>query len=284
MLLNATRRQIHFLLRQKGAIATFCLLLALMLVNFTQNVLDFQGTDVLFMIHPMKLLTLSYNRVNYNQAVTLLLIQLVPLLVNLPAGLSLCFDRQTGEDKLLAARLGNRVYVYAKLLAVFCVTTLVFALPFLIEIALNCIAFPLNAEGDLAFGSVFSQQRIDFFGNYQFKRLYLFSPYLYAVVFTLLFGAVAGVLASFTAALSAVVRVKYRIFLILPDFLLLQGMDYISAYCHNTHSTPIFSWYDYLLFCHDMPRNAFVGPCVLAALLALTLLGAYLGGRRELLK
>lgn len=50
------------------------------------------------MYYPLKLMTLSYNRVNYNTDVTTLLIMLYPILVTLPAGFSYVKEPQTGED------------------------------------------------------------------------------------------------------------------------------------------------------------------------------------------
>lgn len=193
MLLKATRSQIRFLLRQKAAIFTFCVLLAIVLMNYTKNILDFKGWDVLAMYHPMKLLVLSFNRTDYNADIMLLLVQLYPLLVSIPAGLSLARERQTGEDVMIAAHIGSNVYLWSTLLAVMLVTAIIFSLPFLLEIILNCIAFPTQATGDLTNWDVFQQERIDDFNRYLFKNLYLFSPYLYAVLCTLLFGVVSGI-------------------------------------------------------------------------------------------
>lgn len=75
------------MLKQKSATLVFYALLIMVLLNFLSNVLKFQGSDVIEMIHPVKLLLLSYNRVNYNADATLLLVQLFPLLVVCPAGI-----------------------------------------------------------------------------------------------------------------------------------------------------------------------------------------------------
>ena len=49
MYCKATRTQIKLLLSQWGALLTFGLLLALMLNNFVENVLEHQGTEVVLM-------------------------------------------------------------------------------------------------------------------------------------------------------------------------------------------------------------------------------------------
>ena len=76
--LNAARTQTAYLLFSKGAMITFALLLALVLMNFIGNVTEFRGYDRVEMYHPMKMLLLSYNRTYYNADLALVLIQLVP--------------------------------------------------------------------------------------------------------------------------------------------------------------------------------------------------------------
>ena len=88
MYFKATRAQIKLLLFQWGALLAFGLLLALMLNNFVENVLEHQGTEVVLMYHPMKLLSLSYDKTNYKADTMMLLVQLVPLLICIPAALS----------------------------------------------------------------------------------------------------------------------------------------------------------------------------------------------------
>ena len=95
---KAAACQCRFILKQKGCLFTFALLLAWVLINFVGNVLTFQGMDAAEMYQPMKLLLLSYNRINYNADFTLLLVQLYPFLVACPATFSLVKERQTGQE------------------------------------------------------------------------------------------------------------------------------------------------------------------------------------------
>ena len=161
MYFKATRAQIKLLLFQWGALLAFGLLLALVLNNFVENVLEHQGTEVVLMYHPMKLLSLSYDKTNYKADTMMLLVQLVPLLICIPAALSLAKEQHTGASVLMASRLGSRTYLFSKVTAVFVVTTLVFSLPFLLEILLNCISFPLRATGDLANWSIYEEEYIE---------------------------------------------------------------------------------------------------------------------------
>lgn len=90
--------QTKFLFKQREAVVTFFLLIWLIIGKYLGNVFAFRGMDITQMYYPLKLMTLSYNRVNYNTDVTTLLIMLYPILVTLSAGFSYVKEPQTGED------------------------------------------------------------------------------------------------------------------------------------------------------------------------------------------
>lgn len=102
-MIQAIKSQVAFAMKQKAAILTFYLLLTLVLLNFTTNVFAFQGSDVIEMYHPAKMLVLSYNRIYYNADMTLLLVQLYPVIVVCPAGFTLISEKKQ-EDRYAADR------------------------------------------------------------------------------------------------------------------------------------------------------------------------------------
>ena len=271
---NATRTQIKLLLCQWGTLLAFGLLLALMLNNFVENVLEHQGTEVVLMYHPMKLLSLSYDKTNYKADTMIMLVQLVPLLICIPAALSLAKEQHTGESVLMVSRLGTRTYLFSKVTAVFVVTTLVFSLPFLLEIVLNCISFPLKATGDLANWSIYEEEYIETTKNFLLYPIYRVSPYLYAVVETLRFGATMGLLAAATTTFSALVRVKFRVVLLLPAFLLLQLSAYLSQFFD-------VYWANYVTLFHGEARNDLLFGVVTLTLLVFVILGTLLASEKD---
>ena len=279
MYFKATRAQIKLLLFQWGALLAFGLLLALMLNNFVENVLEHQGTEVVLMYHPMKLLSLSYDKTNYKADTMMLLVQLVPLLICIPAALSLAKEQHTGASVLMASRLGSRTYLFSKVTAVFVVTTLVFSLPFLLEIVLNCVSFPLKATGDLANWTIYDDEYIQTTQHFLLYPLYRLSPYLYAVVETIRFGATMGLLAAATLTLSALVRVKFRVLLLLPPFLLLQ----LSAYLSQSQYFDVY-WANYVTLFHGEARNDLVYWAAVAVLLAFVVLGSLYASRKDWLQ
>lgn len=272
--------QVRFTLKQKPALISFYLLLTVILLNFTSNVLAFQGSDVVEMFHPAKMLTLSYNRVYYNADITLLLVQLYPALVACPAGFLLASERNRKTDLLLITRIGGRRYFLCKLLVAFLTTMVVFTVPFFVELALNCVSFPLRATGDFTYNGQYDPEYATMVENYLFPWLFRQSPYLYAVAGILLFGVFSGVMGMLTTALSAVVKVRYKIVLFLPTFLLLNGTLYLSEAAASEASA---RWFDYVLLFSDMPKNGKFFAVALLVLAAASLFcGLYRSGGDQL--
>ena len=282
MFIKATLTQTNFMLKQKETLVVFYVLLIQVLGNFISNVLTFQGIDIIQMYQPMKLLLLSYNRVNYNADATLLFIQLYPILVVLPAGFALCKEQQSGQEVLMIARLGQLTYNFSKLIAAFCATMIVFTMPFMIELLLNCIAFPLTATGDMTNMDIYEPNYIQAVHRYLMSGLYIQSVYIYTIIGTLFMGIVSGILASFTVAFSSIVRVKYRIILFLPVFVLL----YATIYLQNILPSwiPTIKWYDYLLLFNDEPKSYLFLLTGLLALVFFSFIAILLSSRKEQLR
>lgn len=273
---KAVKTQIRFMTGRIEFFLVVSVLMALMLMNYTENVLEFQGHDVIAMYHPMKLLTLSYNKSIYSAGVTTLLAQVVPLLVCLTGALSLAGEQKSGEFVLIAARLGTKRYLWSKVVAVFVVTMVAFSLPFLLEMALNCVAFPLGATGDFFQLHAYDPARTSMEANYQLFWLYRLSPYLYAVVGTVLFGCFAGVLAAATLVLSALIRVRFRVLLLLPAFLFLQ-------LTLSWGKSGAGAWYNYVLLFHGENRGGANIPIIMAGLVLFTVVGTAVAARKDAL-
>ncbi len=281
MIFKATISQTNFLLKKREAICVFYILLIMVFINFVGNVLYFQGMDIVEMIQPMKLLLLSYDRTNLNATNTLLLIQLYPLLVVFPAGFSLARDYQLGTRVFLVSRLGNATYQISKYLSVFLATMIIFTVPFLLEIILNCISFPMSAAGNLSNLSMYDGAYRNAVDEYLMKDIYLYSPYLYAVIGTLFFGAVSGLFGVFTAAVSSLIRVKYNFFFFLPVFILLNLTTIFAG--RFPKEAPSIKWYDYILLFDDEGKKA---GFLIAGILVITLfsiIAANISGRKDCL-
>ena len=276
MFVRTTWTHVKFLLGKTSSKITFFVLFLVMLMTFVSNVLDFRGYDVIEMFHPMNILSLSYDRTAHNAGTALLLVQLLPLLVGWPAGLALAADRGLGTDTMLVARLGRKLYVTSKLTAVFIATAIVFSVPFLLEIVLNCLSFPLTATGNLIRIDAFDSDYADIIGNYLCPWLYRFSPYLAAVLGTIGFGLFAGLLACVTASLSLFVRIRFRVFLLLPVFILLYAITSLESI--------ELAWYNYIFFFSDAPKIPLYWFSLCAALDCICVAEAWYGCRQDCLK
>lgn len=279
MFWKAAISQTKALLRKREAIGVFCVLLAMVLYNFISNVLIFQGRDVLEMYHPMKLLLLSYNRSSFNADAILQLIQLYPLLVVCPAGFCLAKEYQLGENVYVSARLGIPKYKWSKIVAAFFTTAIVFSVPFLIEMVLNCISFPLNATGDLSNMGCYNGEYLEWMHRYLMSGLCIKNPYLYTVTGILIFGAVSGILGAFTVAVSSLIKVKYNVFLFLPVFLLLNLLRMFMK-----EDVPFEdSWYNYLLLFDETIKSPVSFVVIIGILLTFIIAATAISSRKDCL-
>lgn len=279
MLIRTTRSQIEFLLRQKEAILTFCVLMLLVLANFVENCQMFRGQDVIKLAHTTKMGLLSWNRASYSADLALLFQQIYPLLVVCPAGFVLAKERGTQEHILMITRMGSGTYYFSKLLSAFVVTAVVFAVPFLAEIALHVIAFSTRPMGDLTNWSYYSEEYIELVRNYTFSDLFVRSPYLYAVVKVLMFGLFSGLLGAFGVAVSALYRVKYRITVFLPTFLLLNLSVYAEVIFGEMEKS--VAWYDFVMLHDGADKNIPVFFTVLVAVGMVSVGGTFWAARRD---
>ena len=279
MLVRTTRSQIAFLLRQKEAILTFCVLMLLVLANFVDNCQEYQGLDVMALAHTTKMGLLSWNRAGYKADLFMVFVQLYPLLVVCPAGFMLAKERGTQEHVLMITRMGSGTYYFSKLFSAFVVTAVVFAVPFLAEIALHVIAFSTRPMGDLSNWDYYSEEYIELVRNYMFSDLFIHAPYLYAVVKVLLFGLFSGVMGAFGVAVSALYRVKYRITVFLPTFLLLNLSVYAEVIFWEMEKS--VTWYDFVMLHeeHFLNLRAFLVALVLVFLVSVG--GTFWAARRD---
>lgn len=279
MFFTSFKSQFHFALRQRISQIVFGVLLIVVGLNFAENVLTFQGMDVTNMYHPMKMLALSYNKVNYNADITLLITQIYPLLVACPAGLIYAKEKQMGMDTLMEARVGGLNYKLCKLLAVFCSTALIFSIPFLIEILLNYIAFPHETMGDFSNLNIYDSEYMQWVENYAYSELYVFSPILYAIVSTIIFGILSGILGMAASAFSMIVPVKYRVMYLLPSFILLNSTIYFWPTFFKFDSE--VTWYSYFLLFNEQHKNMTGFLVVQLVLVCFALISAFISSRRD---
>jgi len=252
MIRQSIKIQLMTIMGKKTYMFVVLLIFGLIFTNFLINVFTFRGTDVVDMYDPMKLLTISHW-----SSLSSLFTQFYPLLVVLASGFSLFHDKETEMITYWFARVGRRAYYIGNIVASFIAAFLLFTVPFLIEVVLNCISFPLNANGDPSGISSYLGDIGQVTRNYLLFPLYYQNTFLYIVVSIFMLGLVSGILAVFTNAF-AFFPLKFKILLFLPVYVLLFCLSnvgklinldiytnysyYISAYDSSFKSGIAFAW------------------------------------------
>ena len=251
MVIKAALKQTGLLLKKWNSIIALGILWGIILIVFFENEREFSGIDILEMYHPVNLLSISVDRTNWNANVLILLSMIYPLLVVLPAGFSLAVEQQSGLDVFVSFRIGNKAYKESRYLAAFLTTFIVFTLPFIIELILNCASFPMQATGTLSSESVYSERYLAWVNNYLFKDLYFYSRYLHGIFGIIMFGIFSGLLGTFTVAISSLIRVKYKVVLFIPVYVLLYASQFINKYSEEIN----ISWTRYAFILDDFKKS-----------------------------
>lgn len=251
--------QLKSALRSKSAMTAFYITLVFVLVNAAMNILTYQSTDLLFMKQPMQLLLLS----DESGIPSYIFIQLYPLLVALPAGFTLVNDYQSQEMLLQVSRSGVKPYFRSRLKTAFFATAIVFMVPLMLDILLNCLFFPLDAVGQVSF-DMYTPDGIAEIRTYLWYSLFVSHPYLYAVFMTVWFGVVSGVLGMFTIAVSSF-GFKYKVFVFLPAWFLLNFFGWLKVLFP---SIPIDTMYSLYLQMYDAGSKSEIAALLVVAFMA----------------
>lgn len=240
MLRKYLKRSLVHILENRATVMIGFLLMAAVLYHFIRYAIGFQGYDVLRLVHPMKMLFLNYD--TGNMIDIHFFIDLYPVLVMIPAGFSYFTENQSGESVYIVSRTGYQAYLWGNVLGAFISTFLVAVVPFLIEIILSCITYPATAIRSLVGWSGLDLDYVEMEQSYFLVELYQISPYLYTLAIILILGTVSGLMGAFTVAFSYIFPVKYKILLMLPAFLILNG----TVIANKILQIPV-AWYKYLL-------------------------------------
>lgn len=230
------------LMRQQGALLCFMILFLSITANFIINVMKYWQKELAIRPSFLEISVLSEsNNIGWY------LVSFFAFLVVLPGGLSLAIDRKTKEDILWCTRCGGRRnYMVSRMLSVFLVTFLCFAIPLLMELLLNLLAFPMEARGNFNGGELYRESYDTMVKPYFMFHSYYFYPVLYALVRIGITGLMAGMLSLVPLACSCVFS-KYYAYLLVPVYLLLSLLEKTTfrffgiKFCHN--------YYEYLFWC-----------------------------------
>lgn len=216
MFIKSVQSQLTIIKEKKSYYLMFLLMFGWVLCNYFHNVFQYAGRDILDMYQPMRILTLADSGLYFY-----ILMLLYPIIVIIPASFSYLYDQDVGEQIFLQSKIGITNYYLGKLVAVMIATFFVFTVPFLLEIILNCISFPLGATGLTTNINVYDNIELNNIQKLLFPNLYIKSVYAYTIISTLLFGAASSIIAGFSLALSMKFKFKFKALLLLPTYIML---------------------------------------------------------------
>lgn len=259
MLLNSMKMQITGMMRKKAVKITFCILFAFVIVNYFVNMINYYEVQYVSQMHdPIKVLTLSTWSIS-----GYFMMQFYPILVVIPTASEYFVDKETRVKIYVESKIGRKNYWYSKGIAVFLVTFIIFTLPFFIELLLEGVCFSLEATGD---PSGFQYiQTIENERRHIFYPLFLKHKFLYAMLMTVLFGLVSGVLALFNFSISTLAFIKYKIFTFIPIYVLFYLLLIMEQLLGAGYT---FNYFHILRLFNSQPKNYF---CYMIFLLVLVI-------------
>lgn len=155
--------------------------------------------------------------------------QLFPFLIVLPFGFVYLDEKKSGVSLYIQTRGERKAYYYSQLIACFIGTTMVILIPFLINILLNGILFPINGNDYISsynaydynwcsqiVGDGFRSNTI--FHGFILKSIAVDHPQLYNVIYAFIAGISSGIMGMFVYAISLLVQ-KNRIWVLIINYL-----------------------------------------------------------------
>ena len=276
---NSIARDIKTIFRQKSSVLTECILLLLIMGNYIKNIFVYRGTELSRMYYPMKLILVSLNNINDRADFSILFIFLFPILAILPYGFNYVNEHNTGIEFLVRARIGDKRYVYSKILSSFTCTFAIFAIPLIADIVITGLTFPISAKGDLLNYSIYSVEYLSVVDRYWMSGFFYKNPLLYTIVFSLGIAVFAGLMSAFTTGLSYAFPLKYRVFLILPVYFIMNLTIAFDGVFGDKNIS--ISWYENLMLFGELNKSGVLVFLFSISLMALTWIFVLIGKQRR---
>lgn len=168
---------------------------------------------------------------SYNSVYTKIFFIILPFAACAVFSDSYVTDFANNRLAVLLARFGAKKYYFSKLTAVFLCGAFVIFLPQLLNYILCSVAFPIHSTNeygwDLWQSYTYCNDGLVGCPEFLFKRLYIFSPYLYFILYMLISSLAAGLMAVIAYQFSFFIR--NRIFAISVMFILLNLAGMLPA-------------------------------------------------------
>lgn len=232
MLLSSVKVQLRVMRNSREFQAAFLLVFTYAVFSFLFALKEFQYTD-------LSAIKDANEQICYTKGNGLwsYFSMLYPFIIALPFSTSYLDDCKNQLLPVYLSRSSRRNYYLSKLIAAFCGTFLVIAVPFLLNLLACNLFFPHNHNtwmGEYQLGNYYRNLLGTnllyeaYHPRMLFLRLYLFSPALYNMLYLFIFASYSGLLGMFVLSLSFWKRVN-KILLFIPMFVILQCSQVFDA-------------------------------------------------------
>ena len=192
------RISLKSLLSSKNYRLSFIVLILIMLLAHFVNVLSFYGDYDNFVPNGF------YHFIGFsvfNSQIKYSLYYIVlPLVVSFGAGTGYIFDTESGLRQILLTKSRRKTYYLILIITTFLSGFILVFLPFLVNLVLSLIAFPLDST--TFYANNISMNQILWIDNLVFKTLHINNPLIYSLLYCLIPAVVGGLLSCITLCFS----------------------------------------------------------------------------------
>lgn len=153
--------------------------------------------------------------------------RIMPFIIVLPSGFSLFNDYKIRIVTVLQSKYGVKKYYISKIISVFILGFIVFAVPFVLEYLLNLVIIPGDAGNTITNWPMYTNVYFDMGSSYLFPEIFAYSPTLYLMVSIVLTGIFGGCASVFIASF-AVFRVQFKILFFLPLYMFIYVISILA--------------------------------------------------------
>lgn len=168
-----------------------------------------------------------------------------PFIIVLPYGFSFMNESKSGVILYVQTRGERKDYYYGQLAACFIGTAFIFLLPFLLNILLNSLLFPINGNDYISTHNVYDINWVNsimgrgffketLFDGYIFKQIAINHPQLYNVIYAVWISFASGIMGMFIYAVSIIFQ-KNALSLLIANYLFFMIFTVLDRVFENSN-------------------------------------------------
>lgn len=225
-MISMVKAQLGIAMEKKGFQISFIVVLAYALFTSLYYAFKQKGMDISYTYNPAIVSGLTAD-----SKWVWMFCRVFPFLAVFPAGYSIFADNSTRIISILQTKKGVFKYYMSKIISAFILGFIVFSVPFLIELLLNIIIFPLSGGKAITGWPMESEEYFRQGAQYIYAEFFYNNVYLYMIASALTTGLFGGCASVFIASFGAW-KIPYKILMFLPLYVVLYvsqtlfGADY----------------------------------------------------------